>query len=53
MKLLRQESRVSLAYEDTIIEHGAPNKKITDNAKVLISGKLKISVVNNLLVLII
>ena len=41
MKLLWQESRVALAYEDTIIEHGAPKKTVTDNNKVLVSDKLK------------
>jgi len=39
MKLLRRESKVAIAYEDTIIEHGAPNKTVTDNAKALLSDK--------------
>ena len=41
MKLLRREATVSVAYEDTIIEHGAPSKIITDNAKSLTSNKFK------------
>ena len=41
MKLLKRESNVSVVYEDTIIEHGAPNKIVTDNAKSLTSKKFK------------
>ena len=41
IKLLRYESRVTIAYEDTIIEHGAPNRIITDNTKVSISDKFR------------
>ena len=41
MKLLRRESKVAIAYEDTIIEHGAPNKTVCDNAKALTSKKFK------------
>ena len=53
MKLLRREFLVTIAYEDTIIEHVAPNKTVTDNAKALISNKLKILAVNILLVQVI
>ena len=41
MKLLRRESRVAIAYEDTIIEHDAPNRTVTDNAKALVSDKFR------------
>ena len=36
MKLLWRESMVAIAYEDTIIEHGALNKTVTDNPKALV-----------------
>ena len=39
LKLLRQESTAAIAYEDIIIEHGAPNKTVCDNAKALISNE--------------
>ena len=38
MKLLRQESKVAIAYEDTIIEYDARNKTVCDNAKALTSN---------------
>ena len=41
MKLLRQESKVILAYEDTIIEHGASDETVTDNTKALVSTRFK------------
>ena len=33
MKVLYRESRVALAYKNTIIEHGVPNAAATDNTK--------------------
>ena len=41
MKILRRESRVAIAYEDTIIEHGAPSRTVTDNTKALISDTFR------------
>ena len=41
MKLLWQESKIVLVYENNIIQHDAPNKILINNAKVLIGDKLK------------
>ena len=41
MKLMRRKAQAAVMYEDTIIEHGAPNKVIADNAKELNSLKFK------------
>ena len=37
--LMRREANAPEAYEDTIRTIGAPNKTVTDNAKVLIGHK--------------
>ena len=39
MKLLQHELQVAIAYENTIIEHGALNGTVTDNTKALVSDK--------------
>ena len=41
MKLLQYVSIVAIAYEDTIIEYGVPNKTVADNTKALISNEFK------------
>ena len=41
MRLLCQESRAIIAYEDTIIEQSALNKTATNNTKLLNSTKFK------------
>ena len=41
MQLLRRKSMVTIAYEDTNIEHGTPNEIVTDNAKVLTSDRFE------------
>ena len=41
VKLMKRESQVPVAYEECIIEHGAPNKIVTDNAKALTSNRFK------------
>jgi len=39
IKLMRCEAQAPEAYEDLIREHGAPNRTVTDNAKVLTGHK--------------
>jgi len=39
IKLMRKESQAPEAYEDIIRQYGAPNKTVTDNAKVLTGTK--------------
>ena len=41
MKLMRRESQVPVEYKNCVLEHGAPNKIVTDNAKALTSNKFK------------
>jgi len=36
---MRREAQAPKAYEDLICEHGAPNRTVTDNAKVLTGHK--------------
>jgi len=39
IKLMRREAQAPEAYKDLIREHGAPNRTVTDNAKVLTGHK--------------
>ena len=39
IKLMKREAEAPGAYKDIICEVGAPNKKVTDNTKVLTSTK--------------
>ena len=41
IQLMKRESQASEKYEDTIIDFGAPNKTVTDNARALIGTKWK------------
>ena len=41
VKLMKRESQVPTAYEDCVIEHGAPNRVVTDNAKALTSNRFR------------
>ena len=50
MKPLRDNSMLIIFCEDTIIEHYALNKTVTDKVKALVSNNFRISALNIALV---